>query len=120
MPTPSHTASILGHLHNIVHSQDVAWSNYYMLRGIADACRESVDFGEYERIVRHLRFALFDALFAAVGTLCDRTKGTSSLPQMAVLLKQGRDPEHRALCAEINALTATPIGSRACKTPTTA
>ena len=75
-------------LHAVVHSQDIAWTNFHILRGIANAYLGRPQVGSFDRLVPKLRVALFDALFAAIGTLIDRTSGTSSLHQLAVLLKR--------------------------------
>lgn len=67
----------------------IAWSYFHLLRGMDQGRLQNPDVIErfgmlYDRAWR----AVFDGLFAKVGTLLDNTKGTNSLPNLITLVRR--------------------------------
>jgi hypothetical protein len=81
-----------------------AWSYFYLLRGVDQGSRQSPEvinrFGFlYDRAWR----AIFDGLFAKVGTLLDNTKGTHSLPNLVTLIRKYGNSDLKQLIPEVEA-----------------
>jgi hypothetical protein len=57
--------------------------------------------GTYGRVVNKFWQALWDALFARVGTYFDRTPGTHSIPSLQTQLRRSKEPQLIALANDL-------------------
>jgi len=79
-------------------SLDVAWHYVLLLRGFRDAYRMHQGMNEmYGRVVNKYWQALWDALFARMGTYFDRAPGTHSIPSLQTQLRRTKEPQLIAL-----------------------
>jgi hypothetical protein len=66
-----------------------AWSYVHLLRGLqAGAISEESKLKQHALAVDVIYRATFDALFAAIGTIVDRTKGTHSIPNLVSMIRR--------------------------------
>lgn len=66
-----------------------AWSYYHLLEGMHEGSKANPSVVvKFDRLFDQLWRAVFDALFAKVGTLIDRTPGTQSLPSLITMVRR--------------------------------
>lgn len=81
-----------------------AWGYFHLLRGLHEGGRENPEvlkrFGE---LFNQAWQAIFEGLFAKVGTLLDKTKSTYSLPNLVINVRRYGDADMKQLLPEVEA-----------------
>jgi len=83
--------SLCGSLHS-------AWHYVLLLKSFQDAYHQHKRMnGQFGRVINQFWAALWDALFARIGTYYDRTPSTNSIPTLMKQLRRSKDPALVAL-----------------------
>jgi hypothetical protein len=93
-------ANIQRTIKSLCDSLHSAWHYVLLLKSFQDAYHQHERMnGQYGRVVNQFWAALWDALFARIGTYYDRTPGTHSIPTLMKQLRRSKDPSLVALAA---------------------
>jgi hypothetical protein len=85
---PDQRANIESAIHAVGESIFNAWRYFHLLKGLQQGAKADPDNLLVHAIAIDVTYrAVFDALYAVIGTVCDKTKGTLSLPN---LINMGR------------------------------
>lgn len=85
----------------------IAWSYFYLLRGLDQGSRQSPEVVErFSLLFDRAWRAIFDGFFAKVGTLLDNTKGTYSLPNLITLVRKYGSRDLKQLIPEVESCLA--------------
>jgi len=103
-------ANIESAVHAVGESIFNAWRYFQLLKGLQQGAKADPDNLLAHAIAIDVAYrAVFDALYAVIGTVCDRTKGTLSLPN---LINMGRrysqDPEQKRVLLSAQAALTDP------------
>lgn len=86
----------------LVEALFAAWSYLHLLRGFQQGGRNHpVVFERFDRLLDQTWRAIFDALFAKVGTLIDHTKSTYSIPNLLKTIRRYGDSEVRHMLSQV-------------------
>jgi AbiU2 len=79
-----------------------AWSYFHILRGFYEGHQSNPEvIKRFNWLFDQAWNAIFDSLFAKVGTLLDRTKGPHSLPNLVTLISRYGDDDLKQLLPEV-------------------
>jgi AbiU2 len=104
---PDQQSNIENSIRAIGESLFNAWRYLQLLKGLQTGAKEAPDILLTHAIAIDVTYrAAFDALYAVVGTICDRTSGTLSIPNLINMARRyTQDPEvKRALTTAETAL----------------
>lgn len=95
-------ANIDAMVRTLAESLFSAWSYLHLLQGFHQGSKaHPVVVQEFDRLFDQVWRAIFDGLFAKVGTLIDRTKGTYSLPSLLTIVRRHGALELKMAAKEI-------------------
>ena len=93
-------------------SLSAAWSYLHLLEGMHEGAKANPQVeAQFPRVLHQLYRAAFDALFAKMGTILDRTKGTKSLPSFVTLVTRHFKCHLADELCEVNSKLARDSGS---------
>ena len=89
-------------IESISKSLFAAWSYFHLLQGMHDGSKANPSVVvKFDRLFDQLWRAVFDALFAKVGTLIDGTPGTQSLPSLITMVRRYGNLELKSVLKEV-------------------
>jgi hypothetical protein len=107
----SHLAVVESTVNELASTLLSAWTYLNLLRGLHEGSRSNPKALEsFSLLFDQIWRAIFDALFAKVGTVVDRTPRTHSLPNLVKLVRKTCGPEHRILLREVESFLAEKAG----------
>jgi hypothetical protein len=105
----NHRRNIESTIDALCGSLCTAWSYLLLLRSLRDAVHQRPLMNKrFGSIINQYWQALWDALFARIGTFYDRTSGTHSLPTLLTLLRRTKVPGFIALALTAQSLVNDP------------
>lgn len=111
---PEQKANIDSAVRALSESLFAAWSYLHLLRGLHKGGRDNpVVLKRFGGLLDQAWRAIFDGLFAKVGTLMDSTKSTHSLPNLVTLIHRYGDSNLKQLLPEIEAFLSEKSGTLA-------
>lgn len=85
-------------------SLTLAWGYFHLLRGLHEGGRENPEvLKRFDRLFDQAWQAIFEGLFAKVGTLLDKTKSTYSLPNLVIIVRRLGDADMKQFLPEVEA-----------------
>lgn len=107
---PDQQSNIESNIHAIGDSLFDAWRYLHALKGLQAGAKTDPDNLKTHAIaIDAIYRATFDALYAVVGTICDRTRGTFSIPNLIRKTRRyTQDPEVRRVLATAEAALTDP------------
>ena len=89
-------------VHELSGSLVAAWTYLNLLRGLHEGARANpLAANRFGLLFDQLWRAIFDALFAKIGTLIDRKRNMHSLPNLVTLIRRLGDPGQKARLVQV-------------------